>query len=154
MRRIALASTVVGAIALAVGLCISGGQHIAEYRLLSVWRSPDASVGRKADAIARCIRPGTKESVVIALLGQEGVWTHLRGPIYHPPLPRNRPQARTWIDVYYLSYTFPDGIVSVSFRAHPAQREAEYRFEMAWAHNQPSVLSNSPSLNQHLPPAR
>jgi len=111
---------------------------------LQTWRSPDASLQQRADAVTVLFPIGTSKEEVESVLGRSGRWAHYYGPSFD--LINNRPLPAH--DFWRLEYEFPSGYVSLTFQ--PATSFGD-RFESA----SPSFrltstpLTNSPCLPPH-----
>lgn len=70
---------------------------------LQVWRSPDSSVGKRAEAASRLVPVGTKQAEAERILGEPTRRERWHGPIVHPPDysgPTNATSFNIWCDVY------------------------------------------------------
>ena len=78
---------------------------------LQVWRSPDASVQQRADAVTKLFPTGTSKEEVERILAGRGMWAHYHGPSFDAIHNRQLPDHGYW----RLVYDFPGGGVRLEF---------------------------------------
>ena len=78
---------------------------------LQVWRSHDASLQQRADAVTKLFQKGTSKEEVERALARKGMWTHYHGPSIDAINNRQLPDHDYW----RLVYEFPGGGVTLEF---------------------------------------
>jgi hypothetical protein len=98
--------------ALAVAGCSNAPQTATNSSAaLQVWRSHDASLQQRADAVTKLFPKGTSKDEVERILARKGMWTHYHGPSFDAINNRELPDHDYW----RLVYEFPGGGVRLEF---------------------------------------
>ena len=98
--------------ALAVAGCSNAPQNATNSSAaLQVWRSHDASLQQRADAVTELFPRGTSKDEVERVLARKGMWTRYHGLSVDAINNRQLPDHDYW----RLVYEFPGGGVSLEF---------------------------------------